>query len=78
MPKSDRDAEVTRLVAAGLTPEAAEDYYDAYHGWTRLLARPLVARQVKRAAEAAGVPMHVWLAEAVREKLEREARENDR
>jgi len=70
--------------ARRVATERAEDYVDARHGWTRLLVRPGVKRQVKLAAKVASVrlgrkvTMADWMAEAVREKQEREGGQDGR
>jgi hypothetical protein len=63
--------------ARRVATERAEDYVDARHGWTRLLVRPATKRQVKLAAKVAGVTMADWMAEAVREKVEREGGQDE-
>ena len=70
--------------ARRVATERAEEYVDARHGWTRLLVRPGVKRQVKLAAKVATerlgymVTMADWMAEAVKEKVEREGGQGGR
>jgi hypothetical protein len=61
-PDPTRAAAIAELVALGMTPEAAADYYDRDHGWTEIRLRPLVARRVRDAAKAAGLTQGEYVA----------------